>query len=204
MRGLEYERPIIGYHGCDRAVVEAALLRGDRLRASENTYDWLGHGVYFWEYGPERALAWARQMQRRGKVREPAVLGAFIHLGRWFDLTDLRATHALSDWYGRMQVDYASADRVMPSNLAVATGDHDLLLRKLDCAVLNYAMEQIDREAQRVEYQTIRGVFREGEPVYPGARIYTKTHVQVVVRDPGCILGYFRPAAYTDSVGRVH
>lgn len=39
---------ILGIHGCDKSVGER-ILRGDiqHLRKSENSYDWLGHGVYF-------------------------------------------------------------------------------------------------------------------------------------------------------------
>ena len=35
----------------------AVLLRGEPLQPSENDYDWLGRGIYFWEHGPQRALA---------------------------------------------------------------------------------------------------------------------------------------------------
>ncbi|MGA7236293.1 MAG: hypothetical protein WBY44_11470 [Bryobacteraceae bacterium] len=42
---------------------------------------------------------------------------------------------------------------------------------------------------------TFRGVFIEGEPLYPGAGFYAKTHVQIVVRNPNCIKGVFRVPA---------
>ena len=45
-----YDRTIIAYHGCDRAVAER-LLEGHRFTPSQNDYDWLGRGIYFWEYG---------------------------------------------------------------------------------------------------------------------------------------------------------
>ena len=46
----------------------------------------------------------------------------------------------------------------------------------------------------------MRGVFVEGEPAYPGARIHSRSHIQIAVRDPACILGYFLPAGgYTVS-----
>lgn len=47
MQSLIYQRTIIGYHGCDRALVEAVLLRRDKLKVSHNNYDWLGEGIYF-------------------------------------------------------------------------------------------------------------------------------------------------------------
>jgi len=40
--------------------------------------------------------------------------------------------------------------------------------------------------------QPARGVFVEGEPLYPGAAIQKFNHIQVCVRNPDCIKGYFR------------
>ncbi len=74
-------------------------------------------------------------------------------------------------------------------------GGGDLLLRDLDCAVLNLGLGNLDEvhAAGRPLYQTVRGVSVEGEEAYPGAAIRLKTHVQVAVRDRACILGCFMP-----------
>ena len=53
---VEYNRTIIAYHGCDTATAEQ-LLAGGSFQKSENKYDWLGEGIYFWEFGPDRALS---------------------------------------------------------------------------------------------------------------------------------------------------
>jgi hypothetical protein len=94
MAWLDYQRTIIGYHGCDRLTAERVLLGRGRLSPSQNDYDWLGGGIYFWEYGPERALDWARAVCKRhpNRIRQPAVLGAIIHSGVCFDLLDVRFT----------------------------------------------------------------------------------------------------------------
>ena len=47
---------VLGYHGCDREVGERILGGGGHLQPSENDYDWLGSGIYFWEDNPRRAL----------------------------------------------------------------------------------------------------------------------------------------------------
>ena len=47
--------------GCDRRTAEKVLLGEAVLTPSQNNYDWLGSGVYFWEFGPERALQWAQE-----------------------------------------------------------------------------------------------------------------------------------------------
>ena len=48
--------PVLGYHGCDREVAEQVLSGQSDLRLSENSYDWLGSGIYFWVDSPQRAL----------------------------------------------------------------------------------------------------------------------------------------------------
>ena len=58
---------ILAYHGCDRSVAER-LLNNKTFRLSENDYDWLGSGAYFWEANPARALAWARHLKKVDKT----------------------------------------------------------------------------------------------------------------------------------------
>jgi len=68
---VKYDRTIVAYHGCDAEVAER-LLRGEPFKKSQNDYDWLGEGIYFWEYGADRAMKFARDQQRRGKVTVPS------------------------------------------------------------------------------------------------------------------------------------
>lgn len=42
-------------------------------------------------------------------------------------------------------------------------------------------------------YDSVRGVFEEGLEPYPGSAFKEKTHIQVCVRNPNCIKGYFAP-----------
>jgi hypothetical protein len=91
-----YARIVFGFHGTDPAFAER-LIRGEVAVAdwspSANEYDWLGHGIYFWEFAPDRARAWA------GKG---GVVGAIIALGTCLDLTEIKYTdrlaHAYADW----------------------------------------------------------------------------------------------------------
>ena len=85
MSDLKYQRTVIGYHGCDESVVTDVLMRGKNLRPSDNDYDWLGRGIYFWEHGPRRAYEWSQQSK---KVKKPSLIGAHINLGHYFDLLD--------------------------------------------------------------------------------------------------------------------
>ena len=84
---------VLGYHGCERKVGEAILAGREHVSVSKNVYDWLGHGAYFWENSPKRALDWAQFLTKHPpepdrKIRAPFVVGAIIDLGNCLDLTD--------------------------------------------------------------------------------------------------------------------
>ena len=40
---------VIGFHGCDLGVRDMIVMEQLTMKRSENDYDWLGHGFYFWE-----------------------------------------------------------------------------------------------------------------------------------------------------------
>jgi hypothetical protein len=50
----QYQRLVLGDHGCEKSVADRVLTGDDTLRKSEKRHDWLGSGIYFWEHGPER------------------------------------------------------------------------------------------------------------------------------------------------------
>ena len=110
---MRYDRVVLAYHGCDAAVAER-LLAGEPFQNSENDYDWLGAGVYFWEYGADRALRFARDQQRRGKVSEPAVVGALVQLGHCFDLMDTVCTEDLASAFRKYRSFAAQAGWMLP------------------------------------------------------------------------------------------
>jgi hypothetical protein len=188
--GLNYQRTIIGYHGCDESVVRDVLVRGRNLRPSENDYDWLGRGIYFWEHGPRRAYEWARHAKQ---VKEPAVIGAFINLGNCFDLLDTNHTQLLTDLFPLYRQACEATGTPLAANLPrKGQASSDLMLRRLDCAVINWCLDFLETE-ERQHYHTVRCLFSEGSPVFEGSKILAKSHVQVAVRDHTAIVGYFKP-----------
>ena len=65
---------VLGFHGCDQSVAEKVLNSSEEhLIPSENDYDWLGDGIYFWLNDPQRAYEWACQTNQRNpdKVKNP-------------------------------------------------------------------------------------------------------------------------------------
>lgn len=182
----EYQRLVIAFHGCDVSVA-ARIHRGGILRSSLNDYDWLGRGIYFWEHGPARALEWARFMATRKSsgVKRPAVVGALIQLGNCFDLLDVRFTAYLKRLFPEFLALIGSSGQALPRNIGV--------FHRLDCAFLNWAIPEIERRKGFL-FQTVRGVFVEGEAAFPDGHIFEQSHIQIAVRDPSCIVGYFHPA----------
>jgi len=164
---MRYDRMVIAYHGCDAKVAER-ILRGAPFRKSQNDYDWLGEGIYFWEYGADRALQFAREQHARGKVKRPTIVGALIQLGNCFDLMDTKFTRELASAYGMLQN--------RPERVGIR---------------LNYYLDSF--EPRGIGYDSVRCGFVEGEPAFEGSGIHQQSHVQLAVRNPGCIVGTFRP-----------
>jgi hypothetical protein len=180
---------ILGYHGCDREVGER-LLGGEPFQPSDNEYDWLGPGIYFWESNPQRGLEFARESAgRKAAAPEDAfMVGAIIELGLCCDLTTATGIEWVGLAYGGLAQRALVVGRDLPAN------SPDGLRRNLDCAVIRWLHKVFeDRKMQPID--TLRGIFIEGEPLYPGAGFYAKTHVQIVVRNPSCIKGVFRVPA---------
>lgn len=184
---------IIGFHGCDQLVVDKVISGKEELLASRNDYDWLGNGIYFWENNEERAYDWAVELSKRksSSIKNPAVIGAIIDLGFCFDLTDNHYLKELKVGYDEVVKLCSAANLPIPQNKDIGKST-DLLLRKLDCAVIQ-TIHRLHKEMQNDPYDSVRGVFWEGAPVYPNAGFREKNHIQICVCNPNCIKGYFIP-----------
>ena len=178
---------MLGYHGCDAAVA-GKLLAGEPFQPSDNDYDWLGPGIYFWEANPRRGLQFAEELvrlKRGAKVSNAAVIGAVIDLGLCLDLTTAAGVGQVQEAYPSFKAIAKLDGRPMPKN------SQDMLRRPLDCAVIR-TLHDIRERAGLAIIDSVRGLFIEGEPIYEGSGIYSKTHTQICVRNPLCIKGVFR------------
>lgn len=176
---------VLGFHGCRKETFENVLYKHEPLEQSHNRYDWLGHGIYFWENSYQRALEWA------ARYDNPAVIGAVIDLGYCLNLTDYYSTQILKQGYEDLKYDLESAGIGLPKNKNTKNSS-DWLLRDLDCAVIERVHYQ-NKVNSLPEYDSVRGIFTEGKPIFPGAGFKEKTHVQLCIINPNCIKGYFDP-----------
>lgn len=184
---------VFGFHACERVIGEEILAGSIKLKASENAFDWLGSGMYFWENSPHKAQSYGKELkERRNKLKDPMVIGAIIHLGRCFDLLESHSLSVLQAHYQGMKNAYHEANLLMPENESAYKNDNDKLYRKLDCAVFLYMHSKLESQ-KGSSFDTIRGAFWEGNELYPGAGFKEKSHIQICVRNPNCIKGYFRP-----------
>jgi hypothetical protein len=186
---------VLGFHGCDKSVAERVFAGRISLRPSENDYDWLGHGIYFWENNPRRALDYASELcaspaKSGGKISAPAVIGAVIDLGLCLNLLDAQYLRVVKAAYRTLVAHAEEAGAAMPKNKR-PRGSTEWLLRPLDCAVIETVHQIVARDSL-TPFDSVRGVFVEGAPLYPGAGFHDRSHLQICVRNLRCIKGYFR------------
>lgn len=181
---------VLGFHGTDRAVVNDAVSRKIKhLKKSEDTTEWLGHGVYFWENDPARAIEWAKNGKTRGSITTPDAVGAVIDLGFCLDLTTMTGLKEVADAYATLHDTYLLAGMALPQN----TVGPDKVKRELDCAVIqalhNYrAKEGLD------PYDSVRAPFPEDKPLFDASGFRRRNHIQIcIIKPEKCIKGYFRP-----------
>jgi hypothetical protein len=162
-----------GYHGCSRVAAEA-IAAGEAFISSNNAEDWLGHGIFFWEYAPYRALEWAAART----ADQPAVLEATIALRDCLNLLDREHFDGLVRAYE------AEVERLQRRGVRVpvntSRGAHFL-----DRVVVDEYCRLTALVAR--PFLTVRGCFPEGVPIYEGSKILNKAHVQIAVRDARCL-----------------
>lgn len=193
---------VLGFHGCDKSVRDKIISGQESLKVSENSFDWLGHGIYFWENNPSRALEYAgilKKYPKRSKsiITEEAVIGAIIDLGYCLNLLETDSIQILKQGYEILEQSFKNTKKEMPKNKPAA-GSKELLLRNLDCAVIQ-TVHAFNKENKKRPYDSVRGMFMEGEELYPNAGFRYSNHIQICVCNPNCIKGYFIPREAEDE-----
>jgi hypothetical protein len=161
-----------GYHGT--SATHAAVILRDGFRPSDNDYDCLGHGVYFFEDGLAQAAAWATRAHRS----ELAVVEADVRLEDCLDLKDTVGwVPLLAQVHG--EVLRVSREQGLPLPRQTSS------THRLDRVVIEVTVAILEREGTRI--RAVRAVFAEGTPAFQGSFLSEGFHVQVAVRDPDLI-----------------
>lgn len=191
---------VLGFHGCDRTIGLKILHSNGvlHLEKSCNDYDWLGNGIYFWENNPGRALKFARDAMinkrlTRGVIIELFVIGAIIDLGHCLNLLDSLFLKELKDTYNLMKI----SGYKLPTNEYRDDSGY-FLKRNLDCAVIE-TLHSLKKKKEERAFDSVRGVFVEGKELYPTAGFREKNHIQLCIRNPNCIKGYFHPQEFSSD-----
>jgi hypothetical protein len=177
MAYLDYHRTVVGFHGTTAKVADA-LVAGEPFVASDSINEWLGRGVYFWEYAPKQAWWWAKRL----RYPNPAVVGAMIRLGNCFDLLDSRNVEALRKAKDGMIKMMRREKIEIPKNRRI--------YKSLDCAVFNSFYQQVEDEGEP-KIDTARAAYVPTESrkrIWEASWIYRDTHIQLCVREQNNIL----------------
>jgi hypothetical protein len=159
---------IRGYHGTSDT--HAAVILRDGFLPSDNDYDCLGDGVYFFEDGLTQAGEWAM----RAHPSEPAVVQADVRLE---DCMDLKDSGGWVPLLAQVHDEVLRVSRVQGLQLPRQTGS----THRLDRLVIDVTISVLEREGMRI--RSVRAVFAEGAPAFPGSFLSEGFHVQVAVRD---------------------
>lgn len=193
---MAYHQPfqITGFHSCDRDLGLRLLNGSDELRPSDNPWDWLGPGVYFWEQNPYRALAYAEEAARKdqkfsGKIKTPFVIGAIIELGNCLNLIEPNSISIVKEAHTSLCETVRESGEEMPVNKGAN--------RRLDCSVIKF-VHQSNKNKGVNRYDTIRSPFQEGGPIYDGANFTDRLHIEICVLNKDLIKGYFLPRPVED------
>ncbi|MGL4460790.1 MAG: hypothetical protein ACRDD1_01340 [Planctomycetia bacterium] len=171
--------------------------RIEGFKWSDRDYDWLGGGIYFWEYAPKQALTWAKLRQKQyirkadknpedvRRATEPlAVVACMIRLGYCLDLTEPDNVKYVGEVFDEYKENLELAGEPLPTN--------ERQFRRLDCAVFNYAYASAEKFDPGFKVDTARGVYVptvKKKRIWAGSWISHDTHIQLCVRNPANILG---------------
>ena len=133
-------------------------------------------------------FAWLLATEKRGRaegIQKPFVVGGVIDLGLCLDLTTMDSLEDLKSAHASLMATIAKDGGPAPVNGPKSW------MRNLDCAVIR-RLHEIIEDSYSPAVDSVRGIFQEGDPVYPGSAFLEKTHVQIAVMNLSCIKAVFR------------
>lgn len=157
----------VGYHGCDKESGKEVLR--SKFLPSEGDRQWLGDGVYFFENDPVPAEWWAEQ---RKKFKEWMVLRSIIEVDVTAILDLLRQDHYKQ--YQEVLGEITKNARMYGVDPSEAK----------DGAALNFLCRKVSPHLRVIR----AAFFWESDFTVNGHSRIRKSHIQLAVRDTGCIV----------------
>ncbi|GHT18375.1 hypothetical protein AGMMS4957_00580 [Bacteroidia bacterium] len=147
-------------------------------------------------------MEFAKHLQKHSNrskraIQKPAVIGAVIDLGACLDLLDYQNLQLLKEGYQIVR----NAGSEIPQNKPIGNLG-ELLVRDLDCSVIE-AVHKFKQKTGQAPFDSVRSVFYEGNELYPNAGFREKDHIQICIRNPNCIKGFFLPRMMDEAFLKV-
>ncbi len=185
---------IIGFHGTTKNAADSIMDHG--FRPSRGKGDWLGDGAYFWQDAPDRAWEWALGEARK-QNQPPVTIRARIkfRIGapdqeedlQYIDFLDISHETEVIDTYNALRAEYEETGWKLPRQTRKK--------HRVDRLVIERLVRDYRLRGERIA--AVRAAFhQEGKPIYVIERkkgkheesaIYTRSQVQIAVRDPEII-----------------
>lgn len=176
---------VFGFHGTCKECL--ASIESNGFKISNNHYDWLGPGIYFFQDAPSRAKEWAKEFKEKKKIKcrsakilkckgdscESVVIGVQINLDDCMDLLDI-------EWYGVLSEAF---DRYLSlcGVTILEVLEQNEKFHCLDYEIFERTFKALERDGKKIN--SVRAVFQEGSNVYENSYLFDKSHVQIAVRD---------------------
>ena len=125
------------------------------------------------------------------------MVGAIIDLGLCLDLLEAESIAVVAAGYQGLSQSARAAGFDLPANKKYGG---QLVVRRLDCAVINFVHLMRERNGDTA-FDSVRAPCIEGPPLYQNAGFHKQTHVQICARKADQIIGYFRPIALAQFGG---
>lgn len=111
-------------------------------------------------------------------------IGALIELGNCLNMLEPGSINMVKKAHSKLTEIYNTDGDPLPVNKGA--------VRKQNCSVIKY-VHKSTRDKGLPPYDTVRSAFNEGSQIYPESNFYDRLHIEICVRNPNLIKGYFLP-----------
>jgi hypothetical protein len=168
-----------GYHATTPE--RAANILNVGFNVSQNSYDWLGEGAYFYQDTAKFAWDWAKNRRKYHPIPNPAIVGVDIQATDILDLADVGWPDHIRLAYEQLEEERGERfQRAVDIQPAWQLGSTVAGPHPLDRLVIERAVSNL---GAIMKIKAVRGAFFEGVTLFPGSHLFQGQHIQIAVRD---------------------